>query len=203
MTLILISSLIMLTAEPIGIVTLDKNLEVKSIDSLKQRLKTDSVYDSVSELKYDERHPLYVGDWERSIPGEHENISHDKLDEPHIKRKHVILAAHPEITSLYGIDRSTKYITAALVAVQLSLAYYFGKVNNNGYLMLAVAYVVGACIAQNFGIVIHEATHGLVADSALGNRIAGLLANVALPFPIAMSFRRYHLEHHSYQGKNY
>ena len=49
-------------------------------------------------------------------------------------------------------------------------------------------------------MIIHEAAHGLCFESPLANRILGLVANVGLPVPIAASFRRYHLEHHAYQG---
>ncbi|CAO3599578.1 unnamed protein product [Absidia cylindrospora] len=50
------------------------------------------------------------------------------------------------------------------------------------------------------GVVIHEACHCLIFRTKSYNRYAGLFANVCLPVPIAQSFRRYHIEHHTWQG---
>ncbi|KAJ8326489.1 sphingolipid delta-4 desaturase [Batrachochytrium dendrobatidis] len=156
---------------------------------------------------YDSRHPNYVGFWKRSIPNIDDTIAIDDIDEPHIKRRHAMLAAHPDIKTLYGIEPSTKYVIAAIVSVQLALAYYFGQVWSTGQtgkgFMLALivcAFVIGGTITQLIGVIIHEATHGLIFESPIMNKIAGIVSNLALPVPIAQSFRRYHLEHHAFQG---
>jgi sphingolipid delta-4 desaturase len=47
-------------------------------------------------------------------------------------------------------------------------------------------------------VLIHDATHNLIVEGKLGNRIFGILCNVAQGFPSAMSFRTYHLLHHSH-----
>ena len=156
---------------------------------------------------YDSRHPNYVGFWKRSIPNIDDTIAIDDIDEPHIKRRHAMLAAHPDIKTLYGIEPSTKYVIATIVSVQLALAYYFGQVWSTGQtgkgFMLALivcAFVIGGTITQLIGVIIHEATHGLIFESPIMNKIAGIVSNLALPVPIAQSFRRYHLEHHAFQG---
>ncbi|KAI8808228.1 fatty acid desaturase-domain-containing protein [Cladochytrium replicatum] len=155
----------------------------------------------VPEKGFDHRHPLYLGDWKRSIPHKDEDLAVDDLDEPHLKRKHAILAKHPEIKNLYGIDTRTKYITVALVSIQIALAYTFGKVITDQNVLLAlVAYVIGGSITSVFGVLIHEVCHNLAFESQLANRFLGLVANIPIVFPIAQSFRRYHLEHHAYQG---
>lgn len=148
------------------------------------------------------RHPLYLADWTRSIPYVDDLMAEDDLDEPHIKRKHVILQKYPQIKTLYGPEHRTKYIALLLVAVQLSLAYYFGKVNTNAHPVVyaLTVYFVGASITQVFGTIIHEACHNLVANGPVANRVVAFMANIGIPFPIAASFRRYHLEHHAYQG---
>ena len=152
-----------------------------------------------SEVDY--RHPLYVGDWKRSIPYVDKDMAIDDLDEPHIKRKHAILSKYPEIEQLYGYDPSTKWITLVAALSQVTLAYYFGRINpESTWMFYLVAYFIGASFTQLYGVIIHECTHCLTARTPLKNRFVGLLANVGLVFPIAMSFRRYHLEHHSYQG---
>lgn len=164
-------------------------------------LKSRNMKKEKTEQGFDDRHPLYLGDWERSVPYVDEDFAVDDLDEPHIKRKHAILEKHPEITKLYGDEPSTKWISLGCVGVQMFFAFMFGRVWNEANIaMLVVSYIVGGLVTQNLGIVIHEATHNLVAKSTFMNRVHGLIANIGIPFPIAMSFRRYHLEHHAYQG---
>ena len=149
----------------------------------------------------DDRHPLYLGVWKRSIPGVDDDIAKDNYDEPHIKRKQVILDHHPEIRNLYGTDWRTIPITILAASTQVILAYVWGKVYpDSWWLMVACAYVIGASITSLFGVIIHEATHNLAHSSAWINRFVGLTANIGIPFPIFASFRRYHLEHHAYQG---
>ena len=65
--------------------------------------------------------------------------------------------------------------------------------------MLTV-YSIGGTLTSTCGSIIHEVAHSLVFKSPLGNRLLGLLVNTTIPFPIAMSFKRYHLDHHAFQG---
>lgn len=125
----------------------------------------------------------------------------DNMDEPHIKRKRAILDKHDQIPKLFGPEPLTKYIAVLAVAGQLSCAYMFGTVLADWHWTRFVAsYVIGATFTQIFGVIIHEAAHGLCFESPLANRLLGLFVNCGLPVPIAASFRRYHLEHHAYQG---
>lgn len=156
---------------------------------------------SVSDYRY----PLFLGDWKRSIPYKDEGFANDNMDEPHVKRRITILQSHPEIESLYGYDPKSQYITLLSVGIQVTLAFLFGRVFTentflNWFCFTVTAYVVGASLTQILGIILHECTHALVAESLIANKIYGLIANIGIPFPIAMSFRRYHLDHHAYQG---
>ena len=150
--------------------------------------------------KFDGRFPQYLGTWKRSIPGIHNDIAQDDLDEPHVKRRLNILEKHPEIKELYGVETKSIPITIVSTIVQLAVAYYFGRVSDSLFWLLLTSYVFGGTITQLYGVLIHEAAHGLVHSSQLVNRIIGLVANICIPFPIACSFRRYHLEHHAFQG---
>ncbi|KAJ1648873.1 sphingolipid delta-4 desaturase [Dispira simplex] len=167
------------------------------------------IYASVEDLpkattetvQDDPRHPLYLGDWERSIPGRDTYFAIDDLDEPHIKRKNAILQKYPEVTSLFGYDSNTIWITILAAAAQVGLAYLFGRVfPEYTWTMVIVAYVVGGSLTSLYGVIIHETCHSLAHSSAFVNRLVGLCANIGIVFPIAMSFRRHHLEHHTYQG---
>lgn len=150
--------------------------------------------------KFDDRFPLYTGTWKRSIPGIHKDIAEDDLDEPHVKRRMNILEKYPQVKELYGVETKSIPIVFAATLVQLAIAYYFGRVSDSMFWLLVTSYVVGGSITQLFGVIIHEAAHCLIHSSPFVNRIMGLVANICIPFPIASSFRRYHLEHHAFQG---
>ncbi|KNC99292.1 uncharacterized protein SPPG_05546 [Spizellomyces punctatus DAOM BR117] len=168
-------------------------------ENLRSRAGAGAKDESTEQL--DRRHPLYLGDWLRSIPGKDDDIAKDDLDEPHIKRKLAILESHPEIKTLYGYEPLTKWIALLTASIQVALAYYFGRVATDSlWGMLACTYIVGGSLTQVYGVIIHEATHGLCGEGMAINRAVGLVANIGIPFPIYASFRRYHLEHHAYQG---
>jgi sphingolipid delta-4 desaturase len=127
------------------------------------------------------------------------------MDEPHLKRKHTILRAHPQIQKLYGTERRTFYVAAGIHTTQLGLAYLFGTSSSSGggwwwTMYLATVFLVGGTMTAMLGVVIHEACHDLIFQTKVLNRYAGLFANISLPVPIALSFRRYHIEHHTWQG---
>ncbi|KAI8059511.1 fatty acid desaturase-domain-containing protein [Gongronella butleri] len=149
----------------------------------------------------DYRAPLYNGRWKRSIPYVDEDFARDDMDEPHLKRKHTILREHPEVEKLYGTEIRTFYVTIVLNALQLGLAYHFGQTRHfSWWQYLVTAYIVGGTATAMLGVVIHEACHCLIFGQKWLNRYAGLFANICLPVPIAQSFRRYHIEHHTWQG---
>jgi sphingolipid delta-4 desaturase len=47
---------------------------------------------------------------------------------------------------------------------------------------------------------IHECAHHLLFKSRGANRLSGILANLPQIFPSSVSFERYHIKHHSFQG---
>ncbi|PHZ12370.1 fatty acid desaturase [Rhizopus microsporus ATCC 52813] len=122
------------------------------------------------------------------------------MDEPHLKRKHALLAKYPEIRQLYGSDFSTFYAATVINLVQLGLAYYFGHYNSSHWTMILAAYFIGGTMTGIVGVIIHEACHNLITGDKTLDRIMGLYTNLALPVPISQSFRRYHIEHHTWQG---
>jgi sphingolipid delta-4 desaturase len=66
--------------------------------------------------------------------------------------------------------------------------------------MVLVGCAVGGSLSSFMAIALHECTHDLVSDNPLVCKFFALLCNVGTPIPIAMSFRRYHADHHAYQG---
>jgi sphingolipid delta-4 desaturase len=72
--------------------------------------------------------------------------------------------------------------------------------NLNFLVALLASFTIGAIINHGLFVLIHECTHNLVFKSTRQNKIAALIANIPIAFPLAMGFRQYHLLHHSHKG---
>jgi sphingolipid delta-4 desaturase len=107
---------------------------------------------------------------------------------------------YPEIRALQGYDPKAALILIALVAAQLGLAAYFQLSGASFWLLLATAYFVGAVCNHWLGMGLHECSHDLVLRGERANRWLAIFANLPIVVPSAMSFRRYHLDHHTYLG---
>ncbi|PIA19353.1 hypothetical protein COEREDRAFT_37163 [Coemansia reversa NRRL 1564] len=153
-------------------------------------------------MRDDPRHPLYLGKWKQSTKTDVRDFVHDDFEEPHRKRRAAILAKHPEVHQLYGNEPLTAIIGAIATATQLVAAYKVGCVWTDLHwtAVLAIAYLLGGTISALYGVIIHEAGHNLVFKRPFYNRLTGLMVNLPMVVPISQSFRRYHLEHHQYQG---
>jgi sphingolipid 4-desaturase/C4-monooxygenase len=123
------------------------------------------------------------------------------LPEPHAARRREILTAHPEIRSLFGPDPRQAWITVAVVAGQLVLAGLLASARAQCWVVMGLAYLIGAVANHWGGVVIHEASHNLACRGGeVRNRLVAMLANLPILVPAANSFRRYHLDHHRYLG---
>jgi sphingolipid 4-desaturase/C4-monooxygenase len=130
----------------------------------------------------------------------------DDGPEPHGPRRRALLLRHPELRELVGHSYLTSAIIFAIVAVQLVIAALVQAGANAGawtgswWFVVILAYAVGATLNHWAGMGIHEASHRLVARTRLGNRLVALVANIPIVFPAAMSFWRYHGDHHRHLG---
>ncbi len=126
--------------------------------------------------------------------------------EPHARRRRGILAKHPEIRTLMGHDSKTAWITVGVVAAQLVLAWLVGRLASadswlaSGWVILPLSYLVGAVLTHWLAMTIHETTHNLAFRTRAANIALSLVANVSMVFPCAITFRRYHLHHHTHLG---
>jgi sphingolipid delta-4 desaturase len=116
----------------------------------------------------------------------------------HARRRRALLAEHPSLRGLHGPDPRTAWLGALAVLAQLSLA---ALLSHAPFLvLLAVAVTAGAALTHLLGCVIHEAAHNLCARGTFANRLVALVANLPVPLPAAMTFRRLHLQHHRFFG---
>ena len=121
-----------------------------------------------------------------------------ELPEPHRVRTKEILKQHPRIRELIGKNPVTFWAIVGLVALQIVLAWF--TVSQPWWLVVLLAYTVGAVANHALFVMIHECAHRLLFKNPAANRLAGILANLPLIFPSSVSFERYHIKHHSFQG---
>ena len=118
--------------------------------------------------------------------------------EPHTQRTKEIIKSHPEIRQLFGPTPWTASFVIFLVFAHI----FTGILLQNaswGWIVLT-AYLVGAFISHALWTLIHDCTHNLVFRSSRANCWLQIVANLPHVFPSAMSFRKYHLLHHRFQG---
>lgn len=122
------------------------------------------------------------------------------VDSPdfHRQRRKEMLVKYPEIQSLMGHNRSTKYIAIGLVVLELWLAY-FTQTLNLVWWFLAL-YFLGATVNHGLFILMHEVSHSLAFKAKWANRCFAMVINLPLGFPAALSFEKYHTPHHRFLG---
>eukprot|EP00252_Welwitschia_mirabilis_P018006 TRINITY_DN40150_c0_g1_i1.p1 TRINITY_DN40150_c0_g1~~TRINITY_DN40150_c0_g1_i1.p1 ORF type:complete len:326 (-),score=46.94 TRINITY_DN40150_c0_g1_i1:182-1159(-) len=121
-----------------------------------------------------------------------------ETDEPHATRRRQILAVHPEIKELFGPDSWAFPKIFAVVCIQVGTATLLC---NASWLKITVAaYFFGSFLNHNLFLAIHELSHNLAFSKPLYNRLLGIFANLPVGIPMSITFQKYHLEHHRYQG---
>lgn len=118
--------------------------------------------------------------------------------EPHVQRAREIIKAHPEIRALFGPTPTTALFVVGLVVCQVAIAWTLRDAP--WWAILLAAYTVGALISHGLWALIHDCTHNLAFRGNTANSWLQIVANLPHVFPSAMSFRKYHLLHHKYQG---
>ena len=118
--------------------------------------------------------------------------------EPHKPRTKEIIYKHPEIRTLIGRNPWTFGVILLCVGFQITLSWFLRDAS--WWVIFLVAYLGGAFASHTLYVCIHEAAHNLIFKKSAFNRMAAITANLPLVFPSAISFQKYHLKHHSYQG---
>ncbi|KAK9089317.1 hypothetical protein Scep_028399 [Stephania cephalantha] len=119
-------------------------------------------------------------------------------DEPHASRRKQILAKYPQIRDLFGPDPLAFVKIACVVSLQLWTATIL---HDSGWLkILMVAYFFGSFLNHNLFLAIHELSHNLAFSTPVYNRWLGIFANLPIGVPMSVTFQKYHLEHHRFQG---
>jgi len=123
---------------------------------------------------------------------------YSEKQEPHRLRTKKILQHHPEVRHLIGKNKYTFFAILGLVLFQCVLAWLVR--DSSWWIVIGAAYLLGAFADHSLFVMIHECAHHLLFKSRTANRLAGILANLPQLFPSSISFERYHIKHHSFQG---
>jgi sphingolipid delta-4 desaturase len=123
---------------------------------------------------------------------------YSEVAEPHRVRTKKILKQFPSLRNLIGKNPNTIFAIIGLVSFQLVLAWFLR--DQSWWLVFGAAYLLGAFADHALFVMIHECAHQLLFKSRAANRWAGILANMPQIFPSSISFERYHIKHHSFQG---
>lgn len=118
--------------------------------------------------------------------------------EPHKVRTKEIITKHPEIRSLIGRNPYTFLVILLCVGVQLTMATLLKDAP--WWAVFVAAYLIGAFACHTLFVCIHECAHNLLFKNRTLNTWSGIIANLALVFPSSVSFQKYHIKHHSFQG---
>lgn len=116
----------------------------------------------------------------------------------HRKRAMDIVHAHPDALSLMQPHRATAGWIALFVVAQVAIAGWVG--DQAWWVVLAMAYTVGAMASLSLWALLHETTHDLVFRRRTPNRWLGVVCGLPLGIPAAASFRKCHLLHHAHLG---
>jgi sphingolipid delta-4 desaturase len=126
------------------------------------------------------------------------DFAYSDTPEPHKERTRRLLQAHPEARELITRNPFSALLLAAIVALQFVIAYLVRE--EPWWVALLVAWCIGAFANHTLFVLIHESAHNLVMKNRAGNILLGILADLPNAVPSSVSFRSYHLKHHSFQG---
>lgn len=130
--------------------------------------------------------------------GNTSSFTYSDSPEPHRSRTKEILTHHPQVRKLIGKNPYTIFVILGLVTGIVLLAWLVS--GQSWWVVVLVAYFAGAFFNHALFVMIHECTHMLLFKKKSWNRIASIIANLPHVMPSAISFERYHIKHHSFQG---
>jgi sphingolipid delta-4 desaturase len=121
--------------------------------------------------------------------------------EPHAGRRRQILKAHPEITKLFGPEPLTFPIVIAILVAQVAMASFVQ--NQPWWVLIALAYVVGGTVNHSLQLAAHELSHSLCFGVPALDKTLAIVSNLATGVPSGITFIKYHMEHHLWQGTDF
>ncbi|HLZ16423.1 MAG TPA: fatty acid desaturase, partial [Cyclobacteriaceae bacterium] len=109
-----------------------------------------------------------------------------------------ILKQYPDVKKLMGKNPVTVFAILGLVGGMVGISFLVK--DSPWWIVLLAAYGVGAFFNHALFVMIHECSHHLLFKNKPLNRLAAIVSNLPHILPSAISFERYHIKHHSFQG---
>ena len=109
-------------------------------------------------------------------------------------------AKYPQLKKLMRPDPMFKVYVAMMVLLQFLVCYAIK--DQSWTVVLILAYTFGGVINHSLTLAVHEIAHNLAFGHSqpMMNRLFGFFANLPIGIPMSISFKKYHLDHHRYQG---
>jgi len=133
------------------------------------------------------------------------NRNHDDYtwvyeDQPHTDRRIYISKKYPCVKELFGCDLHFRHVVAAEVAAQVLACYLLQ--DSSWPLIVFLAYVFGGVINHSLVLAIHDIGHNTAYGNSRpgANRWFSMFANLPVGIPSAVTFKKYHIDHHRYLG---
>lgn len=120
-------------------------------------------------------------------------------NDPHSIRRRLILAKHPEVQTLFGKDPISLPLALGVILSQLIIAYLAKDASWAVY--LTVLYFIGGTLNHTLNMLIHDLTHFSCFETVIFNKFLAIMCNIPTGIPSAMSFGRYHKDHHQYMDE--
>ena len=98
-------------------------------------------------------------------------------------------------------DTNFKWQVIAIVLFQFFSLYLISQIESYFGLFLCAYFLTGV-FNHTLMLAVHEIAHGQAfgQNSINKNRLFGMFANLPIGAPMSVSFKKYHLDHHRYQG---
>lgn len=128
------------------------------------------------------------------------DFNHSHSEEPHIQRTKDIIKKYPQIKELMGKNPNTFFWAIGVVVFQIAIGCFLSITGQPWWVALIAAYCVGAFANHALFVLIHEFTHNMVFKGRVSNLWGGIICDLPNAFPSSVSFRKYHLKHHAFQG---
>lgn len=97
-----------------------------------------------------------------------------------------------------GHDRRSSYVCSVSIILQFVMVYIVRDVGF-AYLVL-LTYIVSGTLNHSLFLAMHEASHDLMFESSLANRVFSHIINLPMGVPASAYFRVYHKSHHTDLG---
>jgi len=128
------------------------------------------------------------------------NFTWIESDEPHATRRKEMLQKYPKMRELFGKEPLTCPLVVLLFSIQMATLYFVHTQQLSWPVTIAIAYLIGGVCSHSLQLAVHELSHNLCFENVWENRVLSIFANLVTGLPSAITFTRYHMEHHQYQG---